>query len=667
MLEKFNLKARMLFSICTIAFLAFAITIAFVAIKAVKMAEVEAHDKSEQIAYRYSGVVKAELELAIDAARTTAQIFEGIKDSVDSPKRSDLNGMLKQVLERNPGFIGVWTVWEPNALDGNDAEFAGKEGHDSTGRFIPYWYRSDGTIGSEALVDYDTPGNGDYYLLSQQTGEETILEPYFYSVGGKEVLLTSLSVPIEHNGKVVGVAGVDVALSFFEEMISEIKPFETGYGFLVSNSGMFVAHPSEDIIGDNILNYDISEEILSAISKGAPQSLTKELQTTGETGFIRFVPVQVGHTKTPWSFAIAASTDKVLEGAHGIMYATILIGLISLAVLVAVVFFIAKSIADPVTRVVASLKDGAEQMAEATGQISTSSQSLAAGASEQAASIEETSSSLEEMSSMTKQNADNAEQADNLMKKVNQVVLQANDSMAELTISMDEISKASEETSKIIKTIDEIAFQTNLLALNAAVEAARAGEAGAGFAVVADEVRNLAMRAAEAAKNTADLIESTEKKVAAGSELVSTTSGAFTQVTERSGKVGELVGEISAASNEQAEGIEQVNNAVTQMDQVVQQNAATAEESASASEEMNAHAWQMKASVGELTTMIAGSKTKHAEASNTRASNPHIRPTGSVSDARPKKNESKQIAGHRTNEISPNDVIPMNDEAFKDF
>ena len=171
---------------------------------------------------------------------------------------------------------------------------------------------------------------------------------------------------------------------------------------------------------------------------------------------------------------------------------------------------------------------------------------------------------------------------------------------------MQEISKASEETSKIIKTIDEIAFQTNLLALNAAVEAARAGEAGAGFAVVADEVRNLAMRAADAAKNTAALIEGTVKKVSDGTALVKTTNDAFNEVAGSTAKVGELVGEIAAASSEQAQGIEQVNIAVTEMDKVTQQNAATAEESASASEELNAQAEEMKSFVADLAAMVGG-------------------------------------------------------------
>lgn len=204
---------------------------------------------------------------------------------------------------------------------------------------------------------------------------------------------------------------------------------------------------------------------------------------------------------------------------------------------------------------------------------------VGSGASQQASTVEETSASIEEIASMTKRNADNAGQADNIMKDANKVVEQANDSMTELTTCMREISMASEETSKIIKTIDEIAFQTNLLALNAAVEAARAGdEVGAGFAVVAEEVRNLALRSAEAARNTQGMIENTVEKIAQGGELVGGTSEAFADVAERSKKATELVAEISISSQEQAQGIEQVTKALAEMDETTQQNAAQAEE-----------------------------------------------------------------------------------------
>ncbi|MBI9082022.1 MAG: CZB domain-containing protein [Desulfobacterales bacterium] len=326
-------------------------------------------------------------------------------------------------------------------------------------------------------------------------------------------------------------------------------------------------------------------------------------------------------------------------------------------------FLAIRSTTGPLNRIIAGLNEGADQVSSAAGLVSTSSQSLAEGSAEQAASIEETSSSLEEMSSMTSQNADHARQADTLMQKTNAVVQEADTAMSELTVSMKEITSASEETSKIIKTIDEIAFQTNLLALNAAVEAARAGEAGAGFAVVADEVRNLAMRAADAAKNTAVLIEGTVKKINGGSELVASANEAFQQVAESSAKVGGLVGEIAAASNEQSQGIGQINTAVNEMDKVVQNNAACAEESASASEEMSAQAEQMKSMVGELVVLVDGSTPSErsiaprtiSAARRRTVANPYGKSTLGASRLKTVK------------KVGPKDLIPLDDDDFKDF
>jgi methyl-accepting chemotaxis protein len=230
---------------------------------------------------------------------------------------------------------------------------------------------------------------------------------------------------------------------------------------------------------------------------------------------------------------------------------------------------------------------------EVSSQISSGSQHLAEGSNVNASSLEEISSSLEETSSMTKQNADNSTQAKHLTTLVTQDLSEADRAMKNMSEAINQIKQSSDNTAKIIKTIDEIAFQTNLLALNAAVEAARAGEAGKGFAVVAEEVRNLAMRSAEAAKNTAALIEESVKKSESGVKITEEVAKALNLCIEQAGRVGGLIAEIAAACNEQSQGIELVNQSVAQVSNVNQQNAANSEEFASSSEELSSQASEL--------------------------------------------------------------------------
>ncbi len=409
---------------------------------------------------------------------------------------------------------------------------------------------------------------------------------------------------------------------------------------------------------DKYLTAWFKRDELSKLSSQAGIKILERVQSTSTAGIEE-------------TLNIATLADEHLGQASTVMIVGLMVALIVGSLMA---FTITRGITRAISRVVEGLSEGAEQVASASSQVSSASQSLAEGSSEQAASVEETSSSLEEMSSMTRQNAENANQADTLMKEANQVVTTANQSMGDLIHSMEEISKASEETSKIIKTIDEIAFQTNLLALNAAVEAARAGEAGAGFAVVADEVRNLAMRAADAAKNTANLIEGTVKQVKDGGELVSRTNENFSEVARASGKVGELVAEIAAASSEQAQGISQVNTAVNEVDKVTQQNAANAEESASAAEEMNAQAEQMKQFVAELVALVGTSKnaktvqgatTKRIQTNN-KQFHPHT-PMGVGGRNGAALKTPKPVMSHGAmNFKTAEEIIPM-DRDFEDF
>lgn len=368
--------------------------------------------------------------------------------------------------------------------------------------------------------------------------------------------------------------------------------------------------------------------------------------------------------------------DKLMRIISYNHFIIIVISIVAVIIGILISVFLVRSVNSRLITISRDMGEATEQIATASVETANASQQLADGAAQQAASLEETVSALEEMASMAHQNSQNATEANRFVKEMVQVVKEANEAMGRLIKSIRAIDKASEETEKIIKTIDEIAFQTNLLALNAAVEAARAGEAGAGFAVVADEVRSLALRAAEAARNTAQLIENTRKEVKDGAQYVSTTEETFSTVSSHTKKVTELIDEITAASQEQAEGIAQLNKAASDMDQVVQQTAASAEESAAAAEQLSAQAQQLRHNVRQLLLMVGGVKDvvhkgKMIEAKDKTVEKPSkLMPSSKkLTDRKPQKEQGekpKQTQRKESKEVRPEEIIPLDDD-FEDF
>jgi len=483
------------------------------------------------------------------------------------------------------------------------------------------------------------------------------------SLGTGKIVMTFGAPVYSESKQIIGVIVAVKNISFLSEKVRSTKLGNTGYGFVLDKTGLCIAHPDEEfILKFNPTQTEGMKELAARMVAG--ETGTKAYTFKGVNRIAGYAPVPAAG----WSVCFTQDYNEFMAPAYHLAWFTVIIGLIFLIVTVAAVLYFARGIAVPIGHIAGELDSASEQVAAASSQVASASQSLAEGASEQASALEETSSSLEEMASMTKQNADNAAQAKALTGEARQTVTKVEDQMRRMVTAIQEVTKSSEETGKIIKTIDEIAFQTNLLALNAAVEAARAGEAGAGFAVVADEVRNLAMRAAEAAKNTSSLIENTIVTVKNSRDLTEQTQDAFKENVAISGKIGQLIDEIAAASSEQAQGIGQLGKAVTEMDRVVQSTAANAEESASASEEMNAQAEQMKRDVQKLVIIVNGGNKANGGSVTQRRITAEQKSGASKQTTTGKKLLTARPAVLKKGRPArPEDVIPFEKDGFKDF
>lgn len=584
--------------------------------QASKMQRDLAIDYAAELAQHEGFKVKAQLETAMSASRTLAQALVGLRKV--NPDRALADAVLRQILTDNPAFLAVWSGWEPDAFDGRDRDYRNAPAHDATGRYLPYWNRGTGQALVEPLVDYDTPGAGDYYLLAKSSRTETLIEPYIYNVAGTDTLITTVVVPIMDNGRFLGVAGVDIALLDYQAEVSKIKPYETGYASLLSNTGIFVGDARAERVGTQVNDADLE----AAISAGKVFGRYRFNDVLAAETYEVAVPVNVGATTTPWSFKVTVPVARMMETVIAMRTTAIIIGLISSLVVAAILLWCIRtwvlnpvnvardaalrlaggdlrgtivvrgkdeiaqlltamqSMSEKLVTIIASIRGSAEGLVQSSEQIGSTSQSLSQAATEQAATVEETSASVEQISAAVAQNSDNSRATDGIASSSAKTAAQGGEAVRETVLAMRQIADK-------IGLVDEIAYQTNLLALNAAIEAGRAGEHGRGFAVVAAEVRKLAQRSQEASKD------------------IGTVAGRSVLLAERAGnlldemlpgirKTADLVQEISAASSEQMTGLNQINAAVSQIAQTTQVNASAAEELNATAEEMSNQAIQLQ-------------------------------------------------------------------------
>jgi methyl-accepting chemotaxis protein len=423
----------------------------------------------EALSKGYAAEIDAELEVAMDTARTLAQIFEGYEALDLDERRADFSNMLKTIVEKNPLFIGASTCWEPNVLDGRDSQYANTRGHDATGRFIPYWSRFGGSVELSALVDYDKEGAGDWYLIPMRTGREQIIEPYEYTDAGKTILLTSLMVPIKDSGgNSIGVVGIDIALDDLKNRFSSIKYGRTGFGRFLSSAGINIAHPDPKQVnkpwGESKDKKDL--EIFQRLKNGETFSMVTYSESLGKDVQKSFSPIFIGKAELPWIFSMVIPGEEILESAYQLAAFILALAGVGVVLIGVIVFFLALSITRPVVAMADILKEISEGEGDLTMSIEVKSKdeigdmakyfnltfskirSLVAMVKRQSATLKDVGIDLS--SNMTETAAAINEIAANILSIKNQTMNQSA-SVTETSATMEQISKGIDKLNRLIE------------------------------------------------------------------------------------------------------------------------------------------------------------------------------------------------------------------------
>jgi methyl-accepting chemotaxis protein len=602
--------------------------------------------------------IQERLAATFDVVRTLAQTFQSFKERNSMLlTRQDLAQMLTVILSKNPSVLGFWTLWEPNAFDGQDQKFANTPMHDATGRVVMYLlHGADGKIIGEANRDYEVPGAGDYYLIARRLQKEVIMDPYIYN----NVLMTSLVVPIIVQGKFLGVVGADMKLDFLQRMLeNRAKGLDQERLVLLSQTKKVAAFSgSPQWIGKAIT--EVSEEGYRPV---ADERLNgKDSVFPGEINLSSVKAMTFGETGTPWYLESTIPMAVIKEPAQRSVLMLIgfsaLVGFFSLLLSGLTLTQVSNELQKVATRLRSSIA-----LAVKTGHsLRETSAKSSSAATEQASAIQETVATLNEITAMVNRSVESvstsAQKAENsyaianegkremdrmrqsmreIETAITQMIEQIHDNNQRIGQTATIIDKIAERTS----VINDIVFQTKLLSFNASVEAARAGEHGKGFAVVAEEVGNLARMSGAAATEITSLLQASrndvhaiiqqsqaqavtwmengKEKVSSGVAIADRCDEILTDVVEQVGSVKKLMEEIFTASKEEAEGVNNITCAMNELDTATHLNSDMAHETLGFSSSLSQEAEKLNQVVQQLSTVILGRNAQGVEKSKAAA------------------------------------------------
>ena len=598
-MPQLTIKIRMVFGVVVVLILGTSSLMTVITMRNQDSAERAGYRAATQAAQVGAGVIRDEVGAAVGTARDLANVVGALAASGGT--RAAADAVLREVITSHSRYLGVWTGWEPGAFDGADAAHQGADGHDATGRFIPYWYWDAGAVQHTALVDYDQAGAGDYYQIAKSTGKEKVLEPFTYKINGTDTLMTSVAVPIMRNGTFVGVAGVDVALASLHERVAEVRPYSTARTTLTSSAGSVLATSGSDTVGAAL---DGARRGMATAVSGTKGTAQQVETRSGQEMLQTAVGIPLGASDT-WALVVSVPVDTVLAEAAATVRLGILLAVVGILLAAMAVFGMIRQALRPVDRLADRMKeiaggDGdltqrvpvgradevgqlatafnqfADQVADVVRGIIEASTDLAAESAQMTEVSVRISTATGESNQRTTAASDVADEvrvntsalsagAEEMGVSIQSIAASAADAariangavdnVQVTTEAMTKLSASSAEIGGVLDIITSIAEQTNLLALNATIEAARAGEAGRGFAIVAGEVKELAQATARATRDIAGQISMIQADTDAAMAGISGIGGVIADVNDHSVTIASAVEEQAVTTQEMARAI----------------------------------------------------------------------------------------------------------------
>lgn len=341
-----NIKTKILLVVAITVLLSISVMTYIISNKVADTTRILAYQVAAETAHHYGFIVTAELEEAMEDARILELTFWQLK-LAGNVNRQILDQILIKTTQHDPELLGSWMLWEPNAYDGRDAEFIKTKGHDHTGRVNSYWHWNENEIVVEPNVDWDT---SDWYQIPLQRKKETLTDPYVYKVSGKDMLLISAIQPIVHDGQFHGVVGVDYKLATLQDKVGQLKMLETGYSALIANNGIYVAHPSQALIGQTLGTSPDEKALIAAIKSGKRyETIITEDELMGEEVYRLSIPIYIGKTDVPWAFVVSVPISAVATLAIDIRHSVLIIGGISGLLMLIVLMVMVTRLMNPIT------------------------------------------------------------------------------------------------------------------------------------------------------------------------------------------------------------------------------------------------------------------------------------------------------------------------------